>query len=107
MPTRQTMWFRGREQANSHPGALEGRYILTLLMVQGMLFALTALLVTHLMNLLRADEAQLVDANEELSRLSEMRRDFLHIAMHNLRSPVGAVSMMLSNMASGYGGTLS
>jgi len=88
-------------------GILEGRYILTLLVVQGMLFALTALLLTHLMNLLRTDEAELVDANEELSRLSEMRRDFLHIAMHNLRSPVGAVSMMLSNMTSGYGGTLS
>ena len=85
---------------------LGGRYVLTVLVVQGMLFALTALLMTRLMKWLRSGERRLMETNRELDRLSQQRRDFLQIALHNLRSPVGAVSMHLNNLSSGHGGEL-
>jgi len=58
------------------------------------------------MRVLRANTQALVEANEKLARVSQLRRDFLQLALHNLRSPVGAVSMHLSNLANGYGGPL-
>lgn len=85
----------------------DGRYIITVLTVQGLLFAFTALLLTHLMRLLRDGARQLRETNHELDRLSKQRRDFLHLALHNLRSPIGAVSMLMSNLQGGYGGALS
>jgi two-component system phosphate regulon sensor histidine kinase PhoR len=59
------------------------------------------------MNTLRHRNAALLAANQKLARVSQLRRDFLQIALHNLRSPVGAVSMHISNLAHGYGGPLS
>ncbi len=87
-------------------GPLDGRYVITVLVVQGLLFALTALLMTYLMRLLRDGARQLRESNRALDRLSKQRRDFLQIALHNLRSPIGAVSMLLSNLAGGYAGAL-
>jgi signal transduction histidine kinase len=43
-------------------------------------------------------------ANDELGRLSQQRKDFLHIAGHNLRAPLGAVTMLLENMRGGLAG---
>jgi signal transduction histidine kinase len=43
-------------------------------------------------------------ANAELSRLSQQRKDFLNIAAHNLRAPLGAVTMLLDNMRAGLAG---
>ncbi|HNT89063.1 MAG TPA: HAMP domain-containing sensor histidine kinase, partial [Candidatus Hydrogenedentes bacterium] len=80
--------------------------IITVLVVQGLLFALIALLMTYLMRLLRDGARQLRESNRELDRLSRQRRDFLHLALHNLRSPIGAVSMLLSNLGGGYAGPL-
>ncbi|MBK6408034.1 MAG: hypothetical protein IPF66_25305 [Holophagales bacterium] len=40
-------------------------------------------------------------ANGELVRLSQQRKDFLNIAAHNLRGPLGAVTMLLDNMRGG------
>ncbi|MGD0094028.1 MAG: HAMP domain-containing sensor histidine kinase, partial [Planctomycetota bacterium] len=37
---------------------------------------------------------------------SAMRRAFLHIALHDLKAPVGATVMLLENLASGLGGPL-
>ncbi len=86
--------------------SLDGRYVLTVLTVQAILFASTAFLLSYLMRLLQTREAQLMRSNRELDRLSRQRRDFLRIAMHNLRSPIGAASMTLTNLAKGYGGDL-
>lgn len=74
---------------------LDGRYVLTVLVVYGMLFALTSLMLTGLMRLLRKGERELRSANAKLEQLSEMRRDFLHIALHNLKSPLSAVTQYL------------
>lgn len=77
------------------PGDLDGRYVLTLLGVYALLFTLITLMLTGLMRLLRRGEKNLRTANAQLERLSEMRRDFLHIALHNLKSPLAAITQYL------------
>jgi signal transduction histidine kinase len=86
--------------------AMDGRFVLTVLSVQGVLIGCTAMLVTYLMRLLHAREERLVHTNCRLEDLSRQRRDFLHIALHNLRSPIGAVGMHLNNLQAGHGGAL-
>jgi signal transduction histidine kinase len=102
-------WIPARYPEGAVPSGLPitGRFVVTVLAVQGMLFATTAILVTHLMRFLREGQRQALHANRELERLSRQRRDFLHIALHNLRSPVAAVGMHLNNLRAGYGGPLS
>ncbi len=85
---------------------LTGRYILVMLGVYAVLFALTTYLLTSLSQLIRAGERDLRAVNEQLQQLSQHRRDFLHVAMHNLKSPVAAVIMMLSNLRDGLGGPM-
>lgn len=85
-------------------GPLEGRYALTLIVVHSALFWLTALLLLALTRSLRSGEQRIRLANAELSRLSQQRKDFLHIAGHNLRAPLGAVTMLLENMRGGLAG---
>ena len=92
--------------ATGGTGALDGRYALTVLLVYGMLFGLTAFLLLTLVELLRQGEEQMRQTNAACVRLSDMRRDFLHIALHNLQSPVGAATMLLTNLRAGLGGPL-
>ena len=87
-------------------GPLDGRFVLTVLVVYGMLFGLTAFLLLTLVELLREGEEQMRQTNAACVRLSDMRRDFLHIALHNLQSPVGATTMLLTNLRAGLGGPL-
>ena len=77
---------------------LDGRFVLTVLIVQGMLMVLAVYLVTGLTSLLRRGEQQLRDSNAELERMSKLQRDFLHIALHDLKSPVNAATMLLQSM---------
>ncbi|HPO14594.1 MAG TPA: HAMP domain-containing sensor histidine kinase [Candidatus Hydrogenedentes bacterium] len=85
---------------------LDGRYALTVLVVYGILFALSALILTSLMALLRMGERHLIEANEKLERLSAMRRDFLHIVLHDLKSPVAAISQHVMNLEATLEGSL-
>ncbi len=87
-------------------GPLDGRYVLTLLVVYGLLFSVIAFLLLTLTELLRQGEGDMREANAKLERLSDIRRDFLHIALHNLQSPVGAVTMFLNNLSAGLGGPI-
>ncbi|MCY3021594.1 MAG: HAMP domain-containing sensor histidine kinase, partial [Planctomycetota bacterium] len=82
-------------------------YVITVLVVYGLLMALAVFLMAGIAEMLREGERRLRQANQELERLSSMRRAFLHIALHDLKGPVGAVSMLVDNMASGLGGSLS
>ena len=81
--------------AVSGGGPLDGRYVITLLAVYGLLFALSAAMLTGLMQLLRAGERGIRLTNAKLGHISAMRRDFLHIALHDLKAPVSAVSLQL------------
>ncbi len=85
---------------------LDGRYALTVLVVYGILFVLSALILTSLMALLRMGERHLIEANEQLERLSSMRRDFLHIVLHDLKSPVAAISQHVMNLEATLEGSL-
>ncbi len=88
------------------PSEMDGRFALTVLLVYGTLFGLTFFLVLGLTGMLRRDEKVLRHTNAELDRLSNMRRDFLHIALHDLKAPVAAVAGLLGNLRSGLLGEM-
>jgi signal transduction histidine kinase len=88
-------------------GEIDTRYVLTVLAVYGLLMAGAAYLMTGLAGALRAEERKLRKVNAELDQLSRLRRAFLHIALHDMKAPVSAVSMLLNNLSSGLGGSLS
>ena len=85
---------------------LDARYALTLLGVYGVLFGSTAFLLLGLTRSLRQGEYRIRMANAELGRLSELRKGFLHIAVHNLKAPLGAVTLFLENIRAGLAGPL-
>lgn len=80
---------------------LDGRFALAVLVVQGFLMGLVVFLVTGLTRLLREGERHLRTANTRLERVSDMHRDFLHIALHDLKSPVSAATMLLHSLEAG------
>lgn len=64
----------------------------------GMFLAL-GFLVGELNHRRRITQMELRGANVKLRRLSKLHRDFLHIAIHDLRSPVGAASALLTGLS--------
>jgi len=86
---------------------LDGRYVVTVLVVQGILMAFATFLISGLTRMLRTGEERLGSANAQLTRLSKMRRAFLHVTLHDLKSPADAMTMLLNNLSSGIGGELS
>jgi signal transduction histidine kinase len=93
--------------AVSDTGPIDGRHAFGLMVVYGFLFLTTSLLVAGLARKLRLGELRLRETNLELERLSRIRRDFLHVALHNLQAPVSAATMMLENLEMGGKGSLS
>lgn len=93
--------------AVSTTSSLDGRYVVTLLVVYGMLFALSVIMLTSLVQLLRAGEERLREANDQLAALSAVRRDFLQMVLHDLRTPVVAVTQHLYNIEAVLSGKLS
>jgi signal transduction histidine kinase len=88
-------------QAVANPDAVHLTKIegaMALLAAYGMLLGVSSFFLLDLTGRLREREAQLHLALSEATRLSELRKDFLRIATHNLQSPVGAVSMQLENL---------
>jgi signal transduction histidine kinase len=85
---------------------LEWRYGLALLVAYGFLIAMTTYLLTSLAERIRRTEQLILDSNMELDRICRIRRDFLHIATHNVRAPVGAAIMILRNLRAGMMGEL-
>lgn len=82
----------------------DDRFLLTMIVVQALLLGLTAVLATGLAELLREGERKLHVVNEELATLSQQRKDFMDIAFHDVKAPVGAVLTLLDNMGQGLGG---
>jgi len=77
---------------------LDGRFALMVFGVQGLLMGLSVFLLTGLTRLLRMGERQLRDSNQKLERLSKTQRDFLHIALHDLKAPVNAATMLVHGL---------
>ena len=88
------------------PDPLDVRYAMVVLAVYGLLLAIVAYLLIGLSRVMRSGESQLRAAYVALERLSALRRDFLDIAVHNIKAPLGAVTMFLRNMANGLAGPL-
>ncbi|HEY5281894.1 MAG TPA: HAMP domain-containing sensor histidine kinase [Polyangia bacterium] len=80
--------------------------VLTVLFVYGLLTAATTVLTTGIVRILRKNEQGLLEASEHLERLADMRRSFLHVVLHDLRSPVGTVVTMLEGLSGGVDGDL-
>jgi signal transduction histidine kinase len=87
-------------------GSMDGATAASIIVVYGALFAAADLLLISLVEWLWRSERALRVKNERLDRLSRLRRDFLHVAVHNLRSPVGASRMMVENLLAGLAGPL-
>ena len=75
-------------------------------LVYGVLFILTDALMISLVERLRSGERALLIQNQRLDQLSRLRREFLRVAIHNLRSPVGASQMLMESLVSGMAGPL-
>ena len=82
------------------------RVVWTLLFLYGLLTAATTYLATGLTVRLRESERRLRVAVHSLERLADLRRAFLHVVVHDLRSPLGAVTTLLDNLSSELGGPL-
>jgi signal transduction histidine kinase len=80
--------------------------VLTVLFVYGLLTAVTTVLTTGIVRLLRQHEQGLLEASERLEGLADIRRSFLHVVLHDLRSPVGTVVTMLEGLSGGVDGEL-
>jgi len=85
---------------------IDFRTALTLLFVYGLLTAVTTVLTAGIVRRLRESEQGLRAASERLERLADMRRSFLHVVLHDLRSPVGTVVAMLDGLGGGLDGQL-
>ena len=81
-------------------------YALTVLAVYSTLFVLISISATGLVARLRRAQEASRRKSLELERLSAMRREFLLLALHNMNSPLGVVSMLLRNLRTGFLGPL-
>ena len=97
---------RSPDGAVAGAGPIDGRYVLTVLFVQGVLISSTVAILTSLATLLHTGQSELRKANAELARLSAMRRDFLRMVVHDVKSPLSAVGTHLNNLSAGFIGAL-
>lgn len=85
---------------------ITGPEALTVLAVYSTLFLLISVSATGLVARLRRAEEDSRRKSLELERLSAMRREFLLLALHNMNSPLGVVTMLLRNLRAGILGPL-
>jgi signal transduction histidine kinase len=93
-----------RSQAYATP--LDDITAFAIALVYGILFILIDGLMISLVERLRHGERELLAKNQRLDQLSRLRREFLRVAIHNLRSPVGASQMLMESLVSGMAGAL-
>lgn len=89
------------------PDPFDPRYAVSLATVYSFLFVVTTALLTRLAESMRQDERRLITAKAALQELSSARRDFLHVALHNMKAPVAAATMLLHNVREGLAGSIS
>lgn len=82
------------------------RPVLAVLFVYGLLIATSTYLMTGIASALRAGERRLRRASEELEGVADLRRAFLHMVFHDLRSPISTVLSLLDSLASGVAGPI-
>jgi signal transduction histidine kinase len=62
--------------------------------------------MTGIASALRAGERRLRAAREELENVADLRRAFLHVVFHDLRSPISTVSTLLDSLTAGVAGPI-
>jgi signal transduction histidine kinase len=85
---------------------VDRQVVITVLFVYGLLTFVTTALTTGMVHRLRKSEEGLRLASERLERLADLRRSFLHVVLHDVRSPVGTVVTMLEGLRDGVDGAL-
>ena len=93
--------------AVADPTHLDWRFVLTLQAVSAVMLGLTTFLLLGLRTLLQEGESELRRMNDDLDQMSSVRRDFLQIAVHDVRAPIAGVIMMLTNLRNGLCGPVS
>lgn len=87
-------------------GALDVRIVATVLFVYALLMVVTTVLTTGIVARLRTGEQELRLVTERAQRLADLRRSFLHVVLHDVRSPVATVVSMLDGVVGGVDGAL-
>ncbi|MCK6475721.1 MAG: HAMP domain-containing histidine kinase [Phycisphaerales bacterium] len=87
-------------------GPLDTRYIVTILFVYVAMFWLIVASQTQMARALRKAEEHAHDRALQSERLSRMRRDFLHVALHDVGAPIATAEMLLGNLRDGLCGPL-
>ncbi len=85
---------------------LEARAALEIVLVYWLVAGSLAWLLIPTATWARRGQAVLEQQRDELAARSRLRRDFLQLAVHNLRSPLAASLMHMENLRSGVGGEL-
>ena len=89
------------------PSSLTPQFVAVVLAGYFLMFGMSTWLLTGMNRALRRGERRLLRRSVATARLSDLRQDFLRIASHNLRSPIGAATVLLRNLKEGLGGPLS
>jgi signal transduction histidine kinase len=87
-------------------GPFDFRIVLTVLFVYALLTAVTTVLTTGIVARLRKGEQDLRAATERMQNLADLRRSFLHVVLHDIRSPVATVVTMLDGVTTGVDGEI-
>ncbi len=87
-------------------GPLELRFVATVFFVYLSLFGLIVLAQTQLAAALRRGEHAAEERALQAEKLGRMRRDFLHVAFHDVSSPIAGVEQLLRNLRDGLCGPL-
>jgi signal transduction histidine kinase len=85
---------------------VDARVVATILFVYGLLTVVTGVLGTGIVKLLRMNEHELRIARGQSQALANLRRSFLHLVLHDVRSPVGTAISMLDGVCGGIDGPL-
>jgi signal transduction histidine kinase len=82
------------------------RPVITLIFVYGVLMMTATYLMTGIASALRSGEKQLRAARQELEEVADLRRAFLHVVFHDLRSPISTVVTLLDTLTTGGTGLI-
>ncbi len=70
----------------------------------GLLMFATTMVARPVVDRLRENERRLAAVNAELRELARLRRDFLHITIHDIKAPIAAVRSILTAIRAGHAG---
>ncbi|MFO0829482.1 MAG: HAMP domain-containing sensor histidine kinase [Phycisphaerales bacterium] len=85
---------------------LDPRYVAAICVAYLGMFGLVVVAQTQLAEALRRREHAAEDRAEQFEKLSRMRRDFLHVALHDISAPIATSQQLLRNLRDGLCGAM-